>query len=119
MALMAPGVVQAGHRVSSSSFDRLTARTSTPPTLLQPGAAVAVFTPGGKKLAAMTVARPNPDLGIPTSISGLAFGGKDGRTLFITGAGTYRLYRARLPLTGEVVSRAKSEKSRAGSSASQ
>ncbi len=69
------------------------------------GAAVAVFTPDGKKLAAMIVAKPNSDLGIPTNISGLAFGGKDGRTLFITGAGTYRLYQVQLPVAGEVVSR--------------
>jgi gluconolactonase len=66
------------------------------------GAAVAVFTPDGKKLAAMIVARPGSDLGIPTNISGLAFGGADGRTLYITGAGTYRLYRVQLPVAGEV-----------------
>lgn len=66
------------------------------------GAAVAVFTPDGKKLAAMIVARPNSDLGIPTNISGLAFGGEDGRTLYITGAGKYRLYRVELPVAGEV-----------------
>ena len=66
------------------------------------GAAVAVFTPDGKKLAAMIVAKPGSDLGIPTNISGLAFGGEDGRTLFITGAGTYRLYQVKLPVAGEV-----------------
>ncbi len=66
------------------------------------GAAVAVFTPDGKQLAAMTVAKPGSDLGIPTNISGLAFGGDDGRTLYITGAGTYRLYRVQLPVAGEV-----------------
>lgn len=59
------------------------------------GAAVAVFTPDGKELAAMIV-------GVPRNISGLAFGGKDGRTLFIAGAGEYRLFQARLPVPGEV-----------------
>lgn len=59
------------------------------------GKAVAVFTPDGKKLAAMIV-------DVPTNISGLAFGGGDGRTLFITGAGEYRLYQVRLPVPGEV-----------------
>ena len=71
------------------------------------GAAVAVFTPDGKKLAAMIVAKPNSDLGLPTNISGLAFGGEDGKTLYITGAGTYRLYRVELPVAGEVLSRNK------------
>lgn len=66
------------------------------------GAAVAVFSPDGKKLAAMIIAKPNSDLGIPTNISGLAFGGEDGRTMYITGAGKYRLYRAQLPVAGEV-----------------
>lgn len=64
------------------------------------GSAVAVFTPDGKTLAAMIVAKPNSDMGIPTNISGLAFGGEDGRTLFITGAGKYRLYRVELPVAG-------------------
>jgi sugar lactone lactonase YvrE len=59
------------------------------------GSAVAVFTPDGKKLAAMIV-------GVPRNVSGLAFGGKDGRTLFITGAGEHRLYQVRLPVPGEV-----------------
>ena len=71
------------------------------------GAAVAVFTPDGKKLAAMIVAQKNTQLGIPTNISGLAFGGQDGRTLFITGAGTYRLYRVRLPVSGTMVATTK------------
>ena len=56
----------------------------------------------------MIVAQPGSDLGIPTNISGLAFGGEDGRTLYITGAGTYRLYRVELPVTDlrlEVVDR--------------
>ena len=66
------------------------------------GAAVAVFTPDGKQLAAMIVAKPKSDLGIPTNISGLAFGGEKGRTLYITGAGNYRLYRVQLPVAGEV-----------------
>jgi gluconolactonase len=59
------------------------------------GAAVAVFSPDGKELAAMIV-------GVPRNVSGLAFGGPDGRTLFITGAGEYKLFRARLPVPGEV-----------------
>lgn len=59
------------------------------------GKAVAVFTPDGKTLAAMIV-------GVPTNISGLAFGGEDGRTLFITGAGEYKLHQAKLPVAGEV-----------------
>lgn len=59
------------------------------------GKAVAVFTPDGKELAAMIV-------GVPTNVSGLAFGGNDGRTLFITGAGEYRLHRVRMPVAGEV-----------------
>jgi gluconolactonase len=66
------------------------------------GSAVAVFTPDGKKLAAMIVGKPEVELGIPTNISGLAFGGEDGRTLFITGAGSYRLYQVQLPVAGEV-----------------
>ena len=59
------------------------------------GAAVAVFTPDGKTLAAMIV-------GAPRNVSGLAFGGADGRTLFITGAGEYKLFQAGLPVPGEV-----------------
>lgn len=59
------------------------------------GKAVAVFTPDGKELAAMIV-------GVPTNVSELAFGGKDGRTLFITGAGEDRLHQVRLPAAGEV-----------------
>jgi len=59
------------------------------------GAAVAVFTPDGKTLAAMI-------MGVPRNISGLAFGGADGRTLFITGAGEYKLFQARMPVAGEV-----------------
>lgn len=59
------------------------------------GSAVAVFTPDGRELAAMIV-------GVPRNVSGLAFGGADGRTLFITGAGEYPLYQARLPVPGEV-----------------
>jgi gluconolactonase len=59
------------------------------------GAAVAVFSPDGKDLAAMIV-------GVPRNISGLAFGGGDGRTLFITGAGEYKLFQAGLPVPGEV-----------------
>ena len=59
------------------------------------GNAVAVFSPDGKNLVAMV-------LGVPRNVSGLAFGGEDGRTLFITGAGEYKLHRARLPIAGEV-----------------
>jgi sugar lactone lactonase YvrE len=44
-------------------------------------------------------------LGLPTNVYGLAFGGADGRTLFISGSGQYRLYQVRLPVAGEVVSR--------------
>jgi gluconolactonase len=54
------------------------------------GEAVAVIDPTGKKVIAMI-------LGVPRNISGLAFGGKEGRTLFITGAGEYKLFRAELP----------------------
>ncbi len=71
------------------------------------GSAVAVFTPDGKKLAAMIVGDPQVSLGMPSNVYGLAFGGDDGRTLFISGKGKYRLYRVRLPVAGEVVSRTK------------
>lgn len=57
------------------------------------GEAVAVIAPDGKKVIAMI-------LGVPRNVSGLAFGGPDGRTLFITGAGEYRLHRVRLPAAG-------------------
>ncbi|HEX8914523.1 MAG TPA: SMP-30/gluconolactonase/LRE family protein [Humisphaera sp.] len=57
------------------------------------GEAVAVVTPDGKKVIAMI-------LGVPRNISGLAFGGADGRTLYITGAGNYRLHQVRLPVPG-------------------
>lgn len=57
------------------------------------GEAVAVLSPDGKKVVAMI-------LGVPRNISGLAFGGADGRTLYITGAGEYRLHRVRLPVAG-------------------
>ncbi len=57
------------------------------------GEAVAVISPDGKKVVAMI-------LGVPRNVSGLAFGGKDGRTLYITGAGEYRLHRVRLPADG-------------------
>ena len=59
------------------------------------GEAVAVVSPDGKKVVAMI-------LGVPRNISGLAFGGKDGRTLFITGAGEYRLHQVKLPVGGAV-----------------
>lgn len=71
------------------------------------GTAVAVFTPDGKTLAAMIVGDPKVQMGLPGNVYGLAFGGKDGRTLFISGKGTYRIYQVRLPVQGEVVSRAK------------
>jgi len=64
------------------------------------GSAVAVFSPDGKTLAAMIVGKPDAKRGIPTNISGLAFGGADGRTLFIAGAGKYRLFHVRLPVAG-------------------
>jgi gluconolactonase len=57
------------------------------------GEAVAVISPDGKKVVAMI-------LGVPRNVSGLAFGGKDGRTLYITGAGEYRLHQVRLPVAG-------------------
>jgi WD40 repeat protein len=60
------------------------------------GSAVAVFTPDGKTLAAMIV-------GVPRNVSGLAFGGPDGRTLYITGAGEYKLHQVRLQVPGEVL----------------
>lgn len=55
------------------------------------GAAIAAFTPDGKTLAAMIV-------GVPRNVSGLAFGGKDGNTLYITGAGEYPLHAVTLSL---------------------
>ncbi|MEI6232961.1 MAG: SMP-30/gluconolactonase/LRE family protein [Planctomycetota bacterium] len=55
------------------------------------GSAVAVLTPDGKTLAAMIVDAPG-------NIAGLAFGGTDGRTLFITGAGECKLFRCKLPI---------------------
>ncbi|MCE9566501.1 MAG: SMP-30/gluconolactonase/LRE family protein [Planctomycetes bacterium] len=57
------------------------------------GEAVAVISPDGKKVVAMV-------LGVPRNVSGLAFGGKDGRTLYITGAGDYELHHVRLPVAG-------------------
>lgn len=69
------------------------------------GSAIAVFTPDGKTLAAMIVGKGGT--GMPTNVYGLAFGGADGRTLFISGTGTYPLYQVRLPVAGEVVSRGK------------
>lgn len=57
------------------------------------GEAVAVVTPDGKTVRAMI-------LGVPRNISGLAFGGAQGRTLFITGAGEFRLHQVDLPVAG-------------------
>lgn len=54
------------------------------------GEAVAVVSPDGKKVLAMI-------LGVPRNVSGLAFGGPDGRTLFVTGAGEYPVYQVKLP----------------------
>jgi sugar lactone lactonase YvrE len=71
------------------------------------GAAVAVFSPDGKKLVAMIVGDPNGGMNLPTNLYGLAFGGEEGRTLFISGKGTYPLYHVKLPVAGEIVSRGK------------
>jgi gluconolactonase len=57
------------------------------------GEAVAVISPDGKRVIAMI-------LGVPRNISGLAFGGPDRKTLFVTGAGEYRLHQVRLPVAG-------------------
>jgi gluconolactonase len=57
------------------------------------GEAVAVVTPDGQAVRAMI-------LGVPRNISGLAFGGPQNRTLFITGAGEYRLHQVELPVAG-------------------
>jgi sugar lactone lactonase YvrE len=54
------------------------------------GEAVAVISPDGKNVVAMI-------LGVPRNMSGLTFGGKVGHTLYITGAGEYRLHKVRLP----------------------
>ena len=73
---------------------------------LSSGSGVAVFTPDGQTLAAMIVGDPRAEGGLPGNVYGLAFGGADGRTLFISGKGKYRLSQVRLPVAGEVVSRA-------------
>ena len=57
------------------------------------GEAVAVIRPDGKEVVAMI-------LDVPRNISGLAFGGKDGNTLYITGAGEYKLRQVELPVKG-------------------
>ena len=57
------------------------------------GEAVAVVSPDGTKVVAMI-------LGVPRNVSGLAFGGPDGRTLYITGAGEHRLHKVLLPTPG-------------------
>jgi sugar lactone lactonase YvrE len=59
------------------------------------GEAVAVITPDGREVAAMI-------LDVPRNVSGLAFGDEDGRTLYITGAGEYKLRKVRLPVKGPV-----------------
>ncbi|MEM7391021.1 MAG: SMP-30/gluconolactonase/LRE family protein [Verrucomicrobiota bacterium] len=69
------------------------------------GAAIAVFSPDGENLVAMIVDDPEEGMDLPTNLYGLAFGGKDGRTLFMSGKGTYPLYQVQLPVAGEVVSR--------------
>ena len=66
------------------------------------GEAVAVISPDGKEVVAMI-------LDVPRNISGLAFGGEDGRTLFITGAGEYKLRKVELPVKG-LLRAAKQEK---------
>lgn len=58
------------------------------------GEAVAVVSPDGKKILAMI-------LGVPRNIAGLAFGGADGQTLFITGSGEHRLHQVRVPVAGK------------------
>jgi len=57
------------------------------------GEAIAVVSPDGKKVIAMI-------LDVPRNISCLAFGGADGKTLYITGAGEYRLFQVKLPVSG-------------------
>lgn len=54
------------------------------------GSAVAVIDPAGKSVLAMI-------LDVPRNVSSLCLGGPDGRTLFIAGAGEYRLHQVRLP----------------------
>ena len=54
------------------------------------GEAIAAITPDGKSVKAMI-------LGVPRNVTCMAFGGKDGRTLYITGSGEYPLYAATLP----------------------
>ena len=53
----------------------------------------------------MIVGDPKEGMGLPTNLYGLAFGGADGRTLFMSGKGTYPIYHVKLPVAGEVVSR--------------
>jgi len=54
------------------------------------GEAIAVISPDGKTVKAMI-------LGVPRNVTCMAFGGKDGKTLYITGSGEYPLYRVTLP----------------------
>ena len=53
------------------------------------GSAVAVISSSGKEVQAMI-------LNVPRNISSLCLGGADGKTLFITGAGEYRLHHIQL-----------------------
>ncbi len=57
------------------------------------GEAVAVISPDGTRVVAMI-------LGVPRNLSNVDFGGADGRTLYITGAGDYPLYEVKLPVAG-------------------
>ena len=59
------------------------------------GEAVAVISPDGSRVIAMI-------LDVPRNISNIAFGGADGRTLYITGAGEYPLYAVQLPVPGMI-----------------
>lgn len=57
------------------------------------GAAVAVVAPDGKRTLAMI-------LGVPGNVTATAFGGSDGRTLYVVGSGNHHLFQVRLPVSG-------------------
>jgi len=59
------------------------------------GEAVAIVSADGKRVLGMI-------LDVPRNISNLCFGGADGRTLFIGGAGEYRLFSVELPVAGSL-----------------